>query len=163
MNKKRISVYTFNIDNKENIYMSNDTEMLLKECDSGVKMGLSSFNDILEYIKDSNLKTLILDSKFKHENLHNEIEKLLIKYHLYGKDPSPLIKGSSWIKTKFELLMNDDDKAIASLMVDGSNMGVKTLSQRLNKHKNASEDVKNITKKIIDIESEFSINLRQFL
>ena len=143
--------------------MNNDTVNLLNECDSGVKMGISSFMDVTDYIEDNRLKSLILDSKFKHENIHNEIGSLLSKYNLEGKEPSMIAKGSSWIKTKFELLMNDNDEVIASLMVDGANMGVKTLTQQLNKNRLANDDVKNLTRKIIDIEDKLSRDLRQFL
>ncbi len=36
-----------------------DTVRLLRECDAGVKMGISSIDDILDYVRDNRLKTCL--------------------------------------------------------------------------------------------------------
>ena len=143
--------------------MENDTIKLLRECDSGVKMGISSFEDVLDSIESNEFKNLILDSKSKHETLYVEIQKLLEKYNDEGKNPNPILKGASWVKTKFEIMMKDNDKTIANLMIEGANMGVKSLSKYFNECSNATEEVKNITKRLIDIEDRLAFNLRKFL
>lgn len=143
--------------------IEQDTIRLLRECDSGVKMGISSFDDVLEYVRNDEFKNLLLDSKRKHESLTHEIQELLDKYHDEGKDPNPLIKGMSWIKTKAEIMMNENDETIASLMTDGCNMGVKSLSKFLNEYEAADEKSKDIAKRLIDIESSLAINIRKFL
>ena len=41
--------------------VEQDTVRLLRECDAGVKMGVSSIDDVLEYVKDSNLKKILCE------------------------------------------------------------------------------------------------------
>ena len=126
-------------------------------------MGISSFEDVKDYIDSNGLKKLISDSKMKHEFLHNEIQILLNKYQDEGKNPNPLLKGASWVKTQFEIMMKDNDKTIANLMIEGANMGVKSLSKFYNEYSNANEDVKNITKRIIEVEDKLAHDLRKYL
>ena len=143
--------------------IEKDTIRLLRECDSGVKMGISSIEEVLDYVKSDKLKNYLIDSKHKHESITREIQELLDSYQDEGKNPNPIIKGMSYIKTKAELVMNESDRTIASLMTDGCNMGVKSLSKSLNEYEAASEKSKDIAKRLINIEETLAINIREFL
>ena len=143
--------------------IEQDTIRLLRECDSGVKMGISSIEEVLNYVKSDKLKNYLIDSKNKHKSITREIQELLDSYQDEGKNPNPIIKGMSYIKTKAELVMNESDKTIASLMTDGCNMGVKSLSKFLNEYEAASEKSKDIAKRLINIEETLAVNIREFL
>ena len=52
--------------------IEEDTIKLLKECNSGIKMGVTSINDILPEVQDRNFAALLTDSKKEHEKLGNE-------------------------------------------------------------------------------------------
>lgn len=140
-----------------------DTIKLLRECDAGVKMGISSIDDVLDYVHHDTLKQNLKDCKAKHVKLEEEIQSLLDQYCDEGKDPNPMAKGMSWMKTNVKLVMNESDKTIADLMVDGCNMGVKTLNKYLNQYEAADEKAKDIAKRLINIEEELTLNIRQFL
>lgn len=43
--------------------MNNDTILLLKECDSGLKMAISSLDEVLDVIKNKNSKKSVLLQK----------------------------------------------------------------------------------------------------
>ena len=83
--------------------INNDTIKLLKECDSGTKMAVSSIDEILEEIHDSNLKQLLTDSKEHHKTLGNELHAMLLDCQSEGKEPSPMAKGMSWMKTNMNM------------------------------------------------------------
>ena len=143
--------------------IEEDTIKLLRECDQGIKMGVSSLEQVGEYASSDNLKRLLTQSKIEHEKLKEEIQSLLDRYHDEGKNPNPIVKGMSTFKTNMELMMNDADYKIADIMVDGCNMGVKSLSRYLNQYKAASEESKDITKKLIRLEEKLSVQLRDYL
>ena len=69
--------------------VEQDTVKLLRECDAGVKMGVSSINDVLDYVHEDTLKCCLSDCKKEHEKLGNEIESLLDRYHDDGKTLIP--------------------------------------------------------------------------
>ncbi len=143
--------------------IEQDTIRLLKECDAGIKMGVSSIGDVFDYINDAKLKQCLVDYQNEHEILKDEIQVLLNAYHDEGKEPNLMAKGMSWIKTNVKLVMNESDQTIADLMTDGCNMGVKSLNKYLNQYKAADERSKDITKRLIHLEERFAIDMRNYL
>ncbi len=143
--------------------IEKDTIKLLRECDAGVKMGISSIDDVLDYVSHDDLKGKLLRCKEEHNKLDNEIQTLLDKYHDDGKKPDPLAKGMSWIKTNVKLALNESDKTIADLMTDGCNMGVKSLHMYLNQYKAADETSKDITKRLATSEERLAVDIREYL
>jgi len=143
--------------------IEQDTIRLLRECDAGIKMGIASIDDVLDYVHDSDFKKLLNDCKSEHEKLGIEIGELLNKYQDEGKDPNPVAKSMSWMKTNVKLIMNESDKTIADLITDGCNMGVKSLNKYLNQYEAADEVSKDITKRLINLEEKLAIDIRKFL
>ena len=143
--------------------IEQDTIKLLRECDAGIKMGVDSIDDVLEYVKGESLQKYLAECKRDHETLKSEVQTLLDKYHDGGKDPNPIAKGMSWIKTNMKLGMDMSDATVADLMTDGCNMGVKSLSRYLNQYAAADEKSKDITKRLIALEERLAADIRQFL
>ena len=143
--------------------IEQDTVKLLRECDSGVHMGVSSIRDVLDNVRNSALHKLLSDSLDDHETLGRQIEKLLHDYDDEGKTPPAIVKGMSWIKTNVKLALGEEDKTVADLMTDGCDMGVKSLSRYLNQYAAADEQTKNIAKELIRIESRLAADLRDYL
>lgn len=143
--------------------VEQDTVKLLRECDAGVKMGISSIEDVIEYVSDEKLKALLTDCKKQHRELDNEIHETLSRFDDDGKEPAPIAKGMSWVKTNVMLAFNESDKTIADLMTDGCNMGVKSLNKYLNKYEAADENSKDIAKRLIRLEENLAEDIRNFL
>jgi len=140
-----------------------DTIKLLRECDAGIKMGVASIDDVLGYVHDSELKKCLSDCKSEHDKLKTEIQQLLDKYGDDGKEPNPMAKSMSWMKTNVKLVINESDKTIADLITDGCDMGVKSLTKYLNQYKAADETSKDIAKRLINSEEQLTADMRQFL
>jgi len=143
--------------------VEQDTIKLLRECDAGVKMGIASIDDVLEYVSNEKFKKLLTDCKNEHDKLKEEIDNSLEKYEDDGKNPNPIAKGMSWLKTNVKLVMEESDNTIADLMTDGCNMGVKSLNRYLNQYKAADEFSKDITKRLINLEEKLLVDIREFL
>lgn len=143
--------------------VEQDTVKLLRECDAGVKMGISSIDDVLDYVHAEKLKQRLTKCKKEHETLEQELQTLLDRYHDDGKEPNPMAKSMSWVKTNVKLAVNESDGTIADLMTDGCNMGVKSLHKYLNQYKAADEQSKDIAKRLINLEEELAIDIRGFL
>ena len=143
--------------------IEQDTIKLLRECDAGIKMGISSIDDVLDYVSDGEFKELLTKCRNEHDKLQSEISVLLDKYHDDGKEPNPVAKSMSWMKTNVKLCLNESDGTIADLMTDGCNMGVKSLNQYLNQYKAADEVSKDITKRLINLEEKLTVDIRKYL
>lgn len=143
--------------------IEQDTIKLLRECDAGIKMGITSIDDVLSHTQSDKLHKRLSDCKEEHEELQGQVQQLLGNYKDEGKDPNPIAKGMSWMKTNMKLGMDQSDATIADLMTDGCNMGVKSLNKYLNQYEAAGEVSKDITKRLINLEERLAIDIRQFL
>ena len=143
--------------------IENDTIKLLRECDAGIKMGVKSIDDVMDYVHSDKLKADLNACKDEHDKLDVELQKLLDKYGDDGKEPNPMAKGMSWLKTNIKLVVNESDSTIADLMTDGCNMGVKSLNKYLNQYKAADEVSKDICKRLINLEEKLTIQMRGYL
>ena len=142
---------------------NKDTIHLLKECDAGSKMAVTSLDDVMESVQDEKLKELLKKSKDHHTKLGNEIHSMLIQYHSEEKDPNPMAKSMSWLKTNMKMSMDKSDATVADLLTDGCNMGIKSLYKYMNQYANAEAKVKNLCNNLIDIERKLREDLRSYL
>lgn len=142
---------------------NKDTIRLLKECDAGSKMAVTSLDEVMESVQDEKLKELLKKSKDHHEKLGNEIHSMLIQYHSEEKEPNPMAKSMSWLKTNMKMTMDKSDATVADLLTDGCNMGIKSLYKYMNQYSNAESKVKNLCNNLIDIERELRKDLRSYL
>ena len=140
-----------------------DTIRLLRECDAGIKMGVSAISDVVDRVADKRFRHLLTDCKAEHDKLKTEIQTLLDKYGDDGKDPNPIAKGMSHMKTGMKLGMDDSDETIADLMTDGCNMGVKSLCRYYNQYAAADKQAQGFCKELIHLEENLAKEIRCYL
>ena len=143
--------------------IEQDTIKLLRECDAGIQMGVDSIDDVLNRVKSEKMREFLSKCKKEHQELDAEVQELLEKYRDDGKDPNPVAKGMSWMKTTMKMAMDESDATIADLMVDGCDMGVKSLSRYLNQYAAADEVSKDICKRLIKLEEKLGKQMRGYL
>ena len=143
--------------------IEQDTVKLLRECDAGVKMGVASIDDVLEYVGCEKLQKMLSRCKDEHEELGSEIRQLLSEYQDDGKEPNPIAKTMSEMKTGLKLTFKESDHTIADLITDGCNMGVKSLNRYLNQYQAADEASRDIAKRLIKLEEKLAADVREYL
>ena len=143
--------------------IKQDTISLLRECDAGIQMGVSSIDQVLESIENQKMRDILSSSKDEHHRLMKEVQAALSRFHEDGKAPNPMAKAMSTIKTNMEMMIKPTDATIADLMTDGCNMGVKSLSKYLNQYAAADESAKDVCKKLIAMEEQLAKDLRGYL
>lgn len=143
--------------------IEQDTIRLLRECDAGIKMGISSIHDSVKYVQDGELKELLERSLAEHERIKEELQEQLDDYHDDGKEPAAMAKGMEWFKTNVTIAVDPSDDAVADFITDGCNMGVKSLSRYLNQYEAADEASKDLSKRLIREEEQLAVSVRKFL
>ena len=143
--------------------VENDTVKLLRECDAGIKMGVAAIDDVMSHVHGEEFRKSLNACRDEHENLRVQVREMLSSCGDDGKEPNPMAKGMSWIKTNVMLAADGSDATVADLITDGCNMGVKSLSRFLNQYKAADEKSKDITKRLIGLEEKLVVDARRFL
>ena len=124
------------------------------------KKEYKNINKILSHLF---LKHLLQESKEHHKQLELDIHKQLDIYKAEEKEPNPMARGMSWMKTNMKLGMNDSDATIADLLTDGCDMGIKSLYKYMNQYDDADKTSKEICEKLIAIEEKLEKDLRKYL
>ena len=140
-----------------------DTVRLLRECDSGAKMGVASIDGVIENVKNRELHSLLQNSKQRHEQLGDRTAQLLSQLGDEGKEPNPMAKGMSSMKIGMKMMMGNPDQQAADLITDGCNMGVKSLCRYLNEYPTAQQEAKDIANQLIGEEEQLARTMRPFL
>ena len=143
--------------------MKEHTEMLLQECYSGLCMAVDSMEQVLPYAKNDELQNVINKYKEKHERLKQQTSDIMCRHDVELKKPGMLASAFSWITAEAKLMIENDSNQIAKLMMDGSNMGIQSITEYMNKNEAAEDDVIAIAKKIIRVEEEFLQEMKRFL
>lgn len=143
--------------------MEDDSVKLLRECNAGIKMGVSSLEDVLKHVQSDGLRELLEKSKATHTKLGNTTHEYLNKYHDEGKEPAMMAKVMSKMKTSMKLDDEGPDSEIANLITDGCNMGVKSLYKYLNKYPKAENKIRDLARDVADAEETLVKELRDYL
>ena len=143
--------------------INSDTIDLLQQCNLGIKMGVTTIDDVLDKVDSVDFRSILNSSKEEHQRLGSETHEMLNNYQDEAKEPSPMAKTMSWMKSNIMISMKDSDNTIADLITDGCNMGVKTLNKYLNQYTAAEERAKDVAKKLINMEEKLAVDIRQYL
>ncbi len=143
--------------------MREDTIKLLRECNQGIKMGISALDDVMEHVKDTQLKEVLMRSRKEHSRLGDETHKYLNEYQDDDKEPPMMAKVMSWVKTNMKFSGEDSDRTVADLITDGCNMGLKSLHKYLHEYDKAEDKVRKLVAKVILEEEELTKAMRAYL
>ncbi len=140
-----------------------DSIDLLKECDAGLEMAISSLEQVKPEASADNFTNMLDKYYNNHIKIQKDIDALLQEYHSDGKKANQLAETMASMKTNFKLAIHKTDNEIADLMMDGCNMGIKSVSKYMNQYTNADQKIMNLANDIIVLEQNFSNELRQYL
>ncbi|MCM1193570.1 MAG: hypothetical protein NC123_11505 [Butyrivibrio sp.] len=143
--------------------MEDDTIKLLRECNAGIKMGVSTLDDVMEHVQEESLRNLLAKSKETHTRLGNTTHEYLREYHDEGKEPAMMAKVMSKMKTNMKLDKEGPDSTIAELVTDGCNMGIKSLYRYMNQYPVAEDKVRKLAREVADAEETLVKDLREYL
>lgn len=143
--------------------MEEDSLKLLRECDAGVKMGISSLDEVMESVSDMTLKNILKESKKSHEKLQGRVEEYLNEYQEEGKEPNPMAKAMSWVKTNMKLAVGESDEKVADLITDGCNMGIKSVHRYMNQYSEAKKEIQKLADDLVCEEEHLARDMRGYL
>ncbi len=109
------------------------------------------------------MSDLIHKYNAKHVDLGDSCHTMLNELGKDEEDPKPVSRAMAWLGTEMKLTMNDDTKTIVGMMMDGCNMGIKSLSGYMNEYSEASAESRALTKRLVKLEEDFHEELRAFI
>lgn len=143
--------------------MNEDSIRLLREVNAGCKNAVNSFDQVVEFVKEQDLKDLIEEYRKEHELIGDIAHQLLNNDGEDEKDPPSMAKAMMWFTTEVKMMMSDDDGRIAELLLDGCHMGIKSLGKYLREYENADQKERALAGRLMNLEMELYKKLMVFL
>ena len=142
---------------------TQDSIYLLRECDAGAKMAMASLDDVKDRTRNTEIQKILLESRQQHELIAEQIHKLLDSIGTGEKDPSPMARGMSAVKTGVKMGLDDSDQTVADLITDGCGMGIKSLHRYLNQYAAAETIARAVCRMLIAVEEQLVCDIKHFL
>ena len=142
---------------------TEDTEGILQECDASVKTAIDCIDAVIGRVENGELRQALQTSRTEHVKLGGEIAAMLDEHGFTGKDPGLLSKMMSKTKIGAELMLQPTDAAAAELMIDGCNMGIKKLSEYVNRFPASASPAMRAAQRLIKTEQELMDAMRVYL
>lgn len=79
------------------------------------------------------------------------------------KDPQKISAMMAKVGTDMKLMMENTTHKVADLLVDGCNMGIKSLCRYINQYTTADETSIKLAKKLVSLEKDFMNELLEYL
>ena len=143
--------------------MHEDSIELLKEIDSGCLMAINSFQQLEEYEMPQELFKIVSQYKTKHDEIQKEASRLLHNYHQTDKQPGMMASAMSWLNTEMKMMMHEDGTQITKIIMNGCNMGIQQIGEKLSQCTNASDEVKKLAQKLIETEDNLFSDVIDYL
>ena len=143
--------------------MNNDTINLLKECNAGCKSATNSMEQVMSYVKNEKLKALIDKYNDSHIKLGDECHNMLNELGEQEKEPQKIPAMMAKVGTDMKLMMENTTHKVADLLIDGCNMGIKSLCGYINQYSTADETSTKLARRLVKIEQDFMNDLLEYL
>ena len=111
--------------------MDTSTYEILKECNSGCRMALNSIEQLAVYLKSQELQDLFCKYKEDYEKMEKESIRFSEGKLQEEKLSEKAAETFAWISAEVKMMLNDDSSKIAEMMIDGANMGMKSITKKL--------------------------------
>ena len=145
------------------VQYSEDTIHLLQETSSGCKMAIDTMDHIKSHVEDKQLREIMNKYHESHVDLQQECMRALYEAGAENKEPNAFAQTFATVQSRVKMFMDDDKSRAADILTDGCNMGVKTMSENINKYKNANEDSKMMAERLRNMEERMAGDLQPML
>ena len=140
-----------------------NSQYILNQINTGIKMGMDSISNISEKVTDTNLKNELLFEYDKYNEILNDVNNELKNYDEFPKELNPMQKAAGWMNVEWSTMNDKSDSKIAEMMLKGFNMGIIEGVKLLNNNQDTNENIKNILNNFISFQENSFEQLKKYL
>ncbi len=138
----------------------NDSQKLLKETARGSKYAYESISIAEDYSKNKQMQRLLAKYKDEHQRIGRRAASMLTK----GAALRPTMAAAmTRIHTNVSLTLHPEASRVADLMINGCNMGIKSLSKVKNTSPCASPEAISLANELIQTEKQMIDDMLRFV
>lgn len=143
--------------------MINDTDLLTTITESA-DMGRASLSQVLSKTNDEKFRQVIKSQIKEYDQNYKTARELLQAYGEDTKKASNVAKAQSQVMVNMKTLMAEDKASkIAEMVMQGSTMGVTTMTKSLHNYTGNNDEIKQLAEKHIKTEEANIQQMKSFL
>ena len=143
--------------------MDTATYEILKECNSGCRMALNSIEQLNGYVRSRGMKEVFVKCKEEYEKKEKESICLSEGEVQEEKVSEKAAETFARFSAEVKLMINDDNAKIAEMMIDGANMGIKSITEKLNRYPEAEKESISLAKKFEKVCEKVISDMKKYL
>ena len=142
-----------------------ETNELLMHIYQTSDMGAKSTTKLIELLKnkDNKIKKILEDELKEYEEIKKKSEKILKKEKINPKDLGIMAEMMSSMSMKMEVMKDNSDSAIASMLIEGFTMGTIEMNKKLEAYKDTDKNIINLGKDLLKFQEKEIEKLKEFL
>ena len=128
------------------------------------KMGQESIGRLLKTRKKNDeIELTIKEQLNDYRKIANSAKAMIERRKKKVKELGLMAKIGTYMNVKMNLLKDDSPKEVASMMIEGSKMGIEQIKKHLKEYNIVNKYVENIANRLLQIEERNIINLKKYL
>lgn len=124
------------------------------------EMGVIGIDHVFEYVKDNDLRNLLVIQRKEYQSIVDETKKMLKDQE---KGVPSIAKFSSNLMIDMAMFKDGSKSTIAKLMMEGTNKGIIEISEKLNHYKEKDKKTMLLAKKLLKTEQNNIEELKKYL
>ena len=105
---------------------------IMREIVRNTAMGAQSIDNIIDYVESEKLKNILLSQKEVMEDFYQKAARELSEAELEDAKTNPVQRAMLKAGVKMNVGINNSSSHIASMMIDGYNMGIESVQKCIN-------------------------------
>ncbi len=136
---------------------------IYKEIVRNTEAGVQSIDNILNYVNSEKLKNLILAQKETMDEFYQKAKSELSEKDIDDSKTNPVQRMMLKAGVKMNAGMNNSPSHLASMLIDGYNMGIESVQKCVNELNRDGVDVPDIAKDLMKVYDKNIKALRAYL
>ena len=136
---------------------------LMREIVRNTAMGAQSIDNIISYVESERLKNVLLEQKEVMEDFYQKAANELSEQELEDAKTNPVQRAMLKAGVKMNVGMNNSSSHIASMMIDGYNMGIESVQKCINELRKDGVEVPPLATDLMKVYDKDIKALREYL
>ena len=136
---------------------------LANKLNSDLSMAIESGTTMAGKLKNSNLKNYLFSHVEKYEELQKDLHKVVNDKEKKLKSTNAISRAFLWMQVQLSSFKKSDENDYIESFIKGSEMGIESSTNLLNKYSEANNKIKEIARNLQTIEIENIDKLKDYM
>ena len=136
---------------------------IMREIVRNTAMGAQSIDNIIDHVENERLKNVLLEQKEVMEDFYNKAAAELGEQELEDAKTNPVQQFMLKAGVKMNVGFNNSAAHIASMMIDGYNMGIESVQKCINELRKDGVEVPPLATDLMKVYDKDIKTLREYL